>query len=64
MDGFHLLEAPQRVAFRHQLRDRPLMQRSRDQQDDVVYHVTVRDEVQKGGQLAAGVIAHVLELGH
>ncbi len=64
VDGLHLLEGPQRVALAHQLRDGPLVQGAGDEQDDVVDHVAVGDEVEEGGQLAGGVVAHVLELGH
>lgn len=64
MDGFHLLETAQRMAFRNQLRDGTLMQCARDQQDDVVNHVAVRDEVQKGGQRFDGMVSQVLELNH
>lgn len=39
--SLHLLEAAQRVAFRHQLGDGPLVQRAGDQQDDVIDHVAV-----------------------
>ena len=39
VDGLHLLEGAERVALGHQLRDGPLVQRPRDQQDYVVDHV-------------------------
>ena len=51
------------MALCDQLRDWPLVQRAGDEQDDVVDHVGVGDEVQEGGQLARGVVPHVLELG-
>lgn len=41
VDSLHLLKAAQRVAFRHQLRDRPLVQCARDQEDDIINHVAV-----------------------
>lgn len=64
VDRLHLLEAAERVALRDELRDRALMQRARDQQDDVVDHVAVRDVVQEGGQRLDRMVAHVLELDH
>lgn len=63
MDGLHLLEAAERVALGHQLRDGALVEGARDQQDDVVDHVAVGDEVEEGGEGASRVVAHVLELG-
>ena len=39
VDGLHLFEGAEWVALAHQLRDRPLVQRPRDQQDNVVDHV-------------------------
>ena len=51
MDGLHLLEAAERVALRDQLGDRPLVQSSGDQQDDVVDHVAVGDVVKERGQV-------------
>ena len=51
MDGLHLLEAAERVALGDQLRDRPLVQSSGDQQDDVVDHVAVGDVVEESGQV-------------
>ncbi len=44
VDGLHLLEAAQRVALWDQLGDGALVQRARDQQDDVVYHVAAQDK--------------------
>ena len=64
VNGLHLLEAAERVALAHQLCYRPLVQRPRDQQHDVVDHVAVGDVIQEHGQLACGVVPHVLELGH
>uniref|UniRef100_A0A8W7PC19 Uncharacterized protein n=1 Tax=Anopheles coluzzii TaxID=1518534 RepID=A0A8W7PC19_ANOCL len=64
VDRLHLLEAAERVALRDELRDRALVQRARDQQDDVVDHVAVRDVVQEGGQRLDRMVAHVLELDH
>lgn len=64
MDGGHLLEASQLVAFWYQLRNGSLVQRARDQEHDVVDHVAVRDEVEEGGQGARGLVPHVLEFCH
>lgn len=64
VDGLHLLEAAQRVALGDELVDGALVERARDQQDDVVDHVAVRDEVQEGGQRLHGMIPQVLELNH
>lgn len=61
MDGLHLLEAAQRMALGDQLGDGTLVQRSGDQQNDVVDHVAVGDEIQEGGQRLDGMVAHVLE---
>lgn len=61
MDGLHLLEAAQRMALWDQLRDGSLMQCARDQQNDVVDHVAVRDKVQECGQRLDGMVAQVLE---
>ena len=41
VDGLHLLEAAERVALAHQLREGALVQGAGDQQDDVVDHVAV-----------------------
>ena len=41
VDGFHLFERTQGMAFGNELGDRSLMQSSRDQQDDVVDHVRI-----------------------
>jgi len=62
MDGLHLLEAAQWVALGNQLGDGSLVQRAGDQQDDVVDHVAVGDEVQEVGQRLHSVVPHVLEL--
>lgn len=62
MDGFHLLKAAQRMAFGDQLADGALVQRAGDQQNDVVDHVAVRDEVEERRQRLDGMVAHVLEL--
>ena len=40
------------MAFRNEFGDGSLVQRSRDQEDDVVDHVTVSDEVQERGQVS------------
>lgn len=37
------------------------MQSTRNQQNDVVNHVAVRDEVKEGGQWLNCMIAHMLE---
>lgn len=64
MDSFHLLETPQRVAFGDQLRNGALMQRTRNQQNNVIYHVTVRDKVQESRKRLNSLIPQVLELDH
>lgn len=64
VNGLHLLEAAQGMAFGDQLRNGTLVQRASDQQDNVVDHVAVRDEVQEVGQRLDGMVAHVLELDH
>lgn len=64
MNGLHLLETAQRMAFRNQLGDGALMQCARDQQNDVIDHVTVRDEVQEGGQRLDGMVSQMLELNY
>lgn len=64
VDGLHLLEAAQRVTLGDELVDGALVERARDQQDDVVDHVAVRDEVQERGQRLHSMIPQVLELNH
>lgn len=49
------------MAFRDQLRDWPLVQSASDQQDDVINHVAVSDEVQECGQWLNRVVPEVLE---
>lgn len=49
MNGLHLFEASQWVTLRDQLGNGSLMQSSSDQQNDVVNHVAVCDEVQESG---------------
>lgn len=41
VDRLHLLEAAKRVTLWHQLRDGPLMESARDQQNDIIDHVAV-----------------------
>ena len=53
VNGFHLLKTSQRMAFGDQFGDGPLVERSRDQQDDVIDHIAVSDEIKEGRQLAA-----------
>ena len=43
------------MAFGDKLRDWPLVQSSCDEEDDVVDHVAVRDEVQEGGQVTCNI---------
>lgn len=50
------------MAFRNQFRDGSLMQCTSDQQNNVIDHVTVSDEIQKLRQRLDGVIAHMLKL--
>lgn len=64
MDGFHLLKTTQRMAFRDQFRNRTLMQRASDQQNDIVNHVTVRDEIQERGQRLDGMVTQMLEFNN
>lgn len=64
VNGLHLLETSQGVAFGDQLGDGSLVERPGDQQDDVVNHVAVSDEVEEGRERLDGVISHVLELNH
>lgn len=64
MDRLHLLEAAERMALGDQLADGALMQRAGDQQNDVVDHVAVRDEVEERGQRLDGMVAQMLELDH
>jgi len=40
-DRLHLREAAKRVTFRHQFGNRSIVQRSGQQQDDIVNHITV-----------------------
>ncbi len=40
------------MTFGHEFRNRSLVQRSGDQENDVVDHVTVGNEVQERGQVA------------
>ena len=40
------------MTFGHEFGDRSLVQRSSDQEDNIVDHVTVGDEVQERGQVA------------
>lgn len=61
MDGLHLLEASQRMTLGYQLGYRPLMEGSRNQENDVVDHVAISYKVQKLGQRLDGVIAHMLK---
>lgn len=62
MNRFHLVEAAERVAFRNQLGNRPLVQCARDQQNDVVDHVRVRDHVEERRERLHGMVANVLKL--
>lgn len=64
MDGLHLLETAQRVTLGDQLGNGALVQRARDQQNDIVDHVAVRDEVQESRKRLNGLIAKMLELNH
>ena len=48
VDGLHLLEAAQRVTLGHQLGDGALVERPRDQQDDVIDHVAVAEGTRGG----------------
>lgn len=50
VDRFHLLEASQRVTLWHQLRDGPLVEGSRDQQDDVINHIAVPEVTREVGR--------------
>lgn len=43
VDRLHLLKAAQRVTLWHQLGDGALVERPRDQQDDVIDHVAVAE---------------------
>lgn len=61
MNGLHLLETAQWMAFWDQFRDWALMQCARNQQNNVVNHVAVCDKVQECGQWLDGMIAQVLE---
>lgn len=61
MDGLHLLETTQWMTLWNQFRNRTLMQRSSDQQNDIVDHVAVRDEIQEGGQRLDGMVTQMLE---
>lgn len=40
------------------------MERACDQQNDVINHVAVSDEVQESGSVSYGMITHMLELRH
>lgn len=64
VNRFHLFEASQGVALRDELGDGALVEGSGDQQDDVIDHVAVGDEVQESRQWLDCVISHVLELDH
>lgn len=64
MNGFHLLETSQWMALGNQFGNGTLMQCAGDQQNDVVDHVAVGDEVQKGGQWFDGMVAHMLEFDY
>ena len=61
VNGFHLLETTQWMTFWDQFRNWTLMQSSGDQQNDVVDHVAVSDEVQECRQWLDGMVAQVLE---
>ncbi len=63
VNGLHLLETSEGVAFWHKLGDRPLVEGAGDQQNDVVNHVAVCDVVQERSQRSGGMVPHVLELG-
>ena len=48
------------MTFRNELGDWPLVKSSGDEENDVIDHVTVRDEVKKGGQVTCHVPKNVL----
>ena len=52
------------MAFGHQFRNGTLVERACDQQNDVINHVAVSDEVQESGSVSYGMITHMLELRH
>lgn len=62
VNRFHLLEAAQGMALGDELGDGTLVEGPGNQQDDVVDHVAVGDEVEEGRQWFDSVISHVLEL--
>lgn len=64
MYRLHLLKTAQRVTLGDQLGNGALVQRARDQQNNIVDHVAVRDKVQKSRQGLNSLIAKVLELNH
>lgn len=47
MNGLHLLKASQRMALGDKFINGTLVQRSSDQKNDVVNHVTVRNEIKE-----------------
>lgn len=51
VDRLHLLEAAQRVTLWHQLRDCPLVEGARDQQDDVINHIAVPEVTGRWGEV-------------
>lgn len=64
VNSLHLLETAQRMALGNQFGNWPLVQCASDQQNDVVNHVAVGDEVQECRQWLDGMVAQVLELNH
>lgn len=64
VNGLHLLETAQWMTFRDQFGNRALMQSTRNQQNDIVNHVAVRDEVQESRQWLDGMVAQMLEFNH
>ena len=64
MDRLHLLETSKWMALGDELGDRTLVESPGDEQDDVVNHVTVGDEVQESREWLDCVISHMLELNH
>lgn len=50
VDRLHLFKAAQRVTLGHQLRNGPLVQSARDQQDDVIDHIAVAKAQRKEGR--------------
>lgn len=62
MYSFHLFKATQWMTLGNQFRNGSLVQSTSDQQNNIVNHIAIGDEVQETGQRLHSMIAHMLEL--